>query len=106
MGSPNKSFDADMEALIEVCKQHGYTPTYFMQMLQQRGGVETAHRLLSGQEIQDGLIRLWELDLLHDSVEAFVIQEKYQSLFSAAEIAEARRRLDELGYKPNPQPLP
>jgi hypothetical protein len=99
MGSLEKSFEADVEALLDECRQRGYIPTYFMLMLQQYGGVETAHRLLAGQEIQYGLMRLWELRLLRDSEDAFVIQPKYQSLFTKAEIAEARRRLEELGYK-------
>jgi hypothetical protein len=54
MGSLEKSFEADVEALLDECRQRGYIPTYFMLMLQQYGGVETAHRLLAGQEIQYG----------------------------------------------------
>jgi len=33
-------------------------------------------------------------------MEALVIQERFRPLFTEEEIAEARRRLDELGYFP------
>jgi hypothetical protein len=42
----------------------------------------------------------WETlyNLLDDSLEAVVLQEKFRPLFTEAELAEARRRLEELGY--------
>jgi len=43
-------------------------------------------------------MRLWELGALDKSMEALVIQERFQSLFTQDEIAEAHRRLDELDY--------
>jgi len=67
-------------------------------MIDQHGGLGTAKRLLAKPEIQEGLIRLWELGLLDRSMEALVIQELFMPLFTKEEIAEARRRLDELGY--------
>lgn len=50
--------------------------------------------------IQEGLMKLWELGLLDQSMEALVIQDRFQPLFTKAEIQEARRRLTELGYNP------
>jgi hypothetical protein len=44
------------------------------------------------------LIKLWELGQLGKSMEALVVQERFQPLFSQAEINEARRRLTELGF--------
>jgi len=70
----------------------------FRHMIDEHGGVEAAKRLLAAQEIQDGLKKLWELKALSKSMEALVIQERFQPLFTAAEIAEARRRLEMLGY--------
>ena len=67
-------------------------------MLDQYRGVETAKRLLARSEIQPGLMRLWELKLLGKSVEATVLQNRFQVLFTQAELGEARRRLEELGY--------
>jgi hypothetical protein len=84
--------------LYEVAKSYDYFATYFKEMLDRYGGIETAKRLLAKSEIQPGLIRLWELKLLNKSVEATVLQERFQSLFAPAELNEARRRLEELGY--------
>lgn len=94
-----KSFYAAILTTYEEGVKRGYTPTQFLQMLYQHGGVETAKRLLAASEPQTGLYRLWELGLLKDSMEAHVIQEKYHPLFTGEEIHEARRRLDELGYQ-------
>lgn len=69
-----------------------------MQMLAEHGGVGTARRLLAKSEPQEGLFELWRLDLLHESMEAVVVQEKYHSLFTQEELAEARRRLEKMGY--------
>jgi hypothetical protein len=43
-------------------------------------------------------MRLWELEALDKSMEALVDKERFHSLFTQEEIAEAHRRLDELGY--------
>jgi hypothetical protein len=91
-------FHAAMVTTYEEGAKRGYYPTYFMQMLNDYGGVETAKRLLAKVEIQTGLMRLYELGLLDSSMEAYVIKEHYQPLFTEQEIQEARRRLVELNY--------
>jgi len=67
-------------------------------MIDEHGAVEAAKRLLATQEIQTGLMRLWEMKSLSKSMETLVIQERFRPLFTEAEISEARRRLGELGY--------
>lgn len=94
----HQEFDRAMKHTYEVAKEHGYQPTYFKQMLDQLGGEATARTLLAKTEIQEGLMKLWELKLLDQSMEALVIQEHFQPLFTKEEIAEAHRRLEELGY--------
>ena len=91
-------FQRELRREDEVARTHGYNTSYFRQMLDEFGGVETAKRLLARLEIQDGLMRLWELGLLGNSLEAVVLQERFRTLFTAAEIAEADRRLRELGF--------
>ena len=71
-------------------------------MLEEHGGKETAKRLLAKQEIQQGLMKLAEMGLLAESMEAVVLKEKYKPLFVGEEIdylSEARRRMDE--FKPS-----
>ena len=92
------------QAMINTCRladNHGYRPTYFLRMLREHGGVNTARRLLRSSGPQTGLMRLWELELLCISLEAHVIRERWASLFTDAERSEARRRLEEYGYAGN-----
>lgn len=91
-------FHEEMITTYEEGVKRNYYPTYFLRMLHQYGGVVTAKRLLSKPEIQSGLMRLYDLDLLGSSMEAYVIKDRYQSLFTEDEIQEAHRRLDELEY--------
>lgn len=92
-------FTQALEGTIEAAKARGYIPTYFMQMLSEHGGVETAKRLLAKSEPQTGLFELWNLGILHESMEAVICDNlRFRPLFEAAEIAEAHRRLEELNY--------
>ena len=69
-----------------------------MQMLGEHGGLETARRLLASRESQQSLFELYRLNLLHESLEAVVLQAKFCSMFTEKELAEDHRRLEELGY--------
>lgn len=92
-------FTQALEGTIEAAKHRGYVPTYFMQMLAQHGGVETAKRLLAKSETQEGLFELWRLDLLHESMEAVICDNpRFHELFTQKELNEAHRRLEELRY--------
>ena len=87
-----------MIGLYEKAKDLDYFASYFKQMLDRYGGVETAKRLLADSEPQQGLYRLWELDALDIPLEATFLQERFSSLFTDAELEEARRRLADLEY--------
>lgn len=89
-----------MVSIYEREKDSGYYATYFKQMLDQYRGVQTAKRLLAKEGVQQGLITLWNLGHLGNSVEAHVIDDKYRPLFTETEIGEAR--LEELGYFKGP----
>lgn len=91
-------FTNALRGTYEAARKRGYVATYFLQMLEEHGGVETARRLLAKSEPQTGLFELWQLGLLHESMEAVALQEKFKVLFTDDELAEARRRLEELGY--------
>ena len=92
-------FTQALEGTILAAKKKNYNPAYFMQMLAEYGGVETAKRLLAKTEAQTGLFELYHLDLLRESMEAVIIDNpKFHPLFTREELAEARRRLEELEY--------
>jgi hypothetical protein len=94
-----EEFTLELRGTIEAARNRNYIPTYFIRMLDQYDGVETAKRLLATSEFQSGLIKLYELELLEDSMERVVIKPKYSPLFDEDEIEEARRRLRALGFK-------
>ena len=93
-----EEFEKELWRTVDVAKEHQYPPIRFIQMLEEHGGVKVAKRLLAKSEPQTGLFELYNLKLLHESMEAVVIKEKYRSLFTDSEIEEAHRRLEELRY--------
>jgi recombinational DNA repair protein (RecF pathway) len=93
-------FTKALDGTVEAAKAKNYNPTFFIRMLAEHGGVETARRLLAHRDPQTGLFELYHRSLLHESMEAVVLQDKFRSLFTEKELVEARRRLEELGYYP------
>lgn len=102
MSSLEQEFHNDMLNIYEQATRYNYRPTRFLQIVQERGGVNAAKYLLAAPGSQEGLFKLYELKRLDLSMEALVIQDKYASLFDAAEITIARKRLQELGYNGAP----
>ena len=97
MGLEAELTDA-LRGTYEAARKRGYVAAYFLQMLEEYGGKETAKRLLAKPEPQAGLFELWQLNLLHESMEAVVLQDKFKDLFTDDELTEAHRRLEELEY--------
>ena len=90
------------EAMLDTYRQaleHGYPARYFLRMVNERGGVGAAKRLLKAPEKQYGLTRLWNLGLLSISAEALVLRERWQSLFTDGERQTARERLRSFEYE-------
>ena len=73
-------------------------------MLERDGGLKTAKRLIASRGPQKGLFTLQGLGLLGESMEAVMLQERFRPLFTEEELAEARRRLEELGYFTKSEP--
>lgn len=93
-----KFFEKMKNIYIKADKECGYRATRFLQMLGEKGGVGTAKSLISKPGGTEGFTNLWELGRLELSVEALVIQEEFQSLFSQDEIESCKNRLKEYGY--------
>ena len=91
-------FHQEMLRIYEEAKEFGYYPNYFLGMVVERGGLSAAKHLISGSQLSDGFVRLWEEERLDLSVEALVLQDPWSSLFIHEELAEARRRLEGVGY--------
>jgi hypothetical protein len=88
-----RRFDAAMLDIYHGAAQLGYRPTRFLEMVQVHGGVETAHRLLATDKVQDGLGELFLLGRLDLTVEHHVLLPEYGPLFSSLERHTARQRL-------------
>lgn len=91
-----------MVELYHVVKREcrGYVPSYFSQMVSDRGGLAAAKALIHADQVSTGFTRLWELRRLDLTVEAFVLQDHWRSLFSEEELAIAKKRLQAYGYAP------
>jgi len=94
--------DAFHQAMLGVYRRAkeecGYKATRFVQMVTELGGLEAAKRLLHSGDISYGFEKLWELGRLDISMEALVIDPKWQDLFTEEEVATARMRLADCGY--------
>lgn len=82
-----------------------YTANIFLQMLTDRGGVDTAKFLINAAKESDGYTALYERGRLDLTVEAVVVEnKKWHELFEPVEIEKARKRLDRYGYRPKTIP--
>ncbi|PRW65238.1 GmrSD restriction endonuclease domain-containing protein [Actinopolyspora mortivallis] len=92
-------FEQRMRSLYERARKEAhYTATYFLSMLAEHGGLDTARKLLAGAAVSDGFATLWERGRLDLTVEALVVQPRFAELFSAEELRTAERRLEQFGY--------
>lgn len=76
-----------------------YNATIFLQMVTDRGGIETARYLINQPKPSDGYTRLYERGRLDLTVEAMVVEGlRWRPLFQAEEIERATKRLRDYGY--------
>ena len=94
-------FHDAMVNIYNTAAEHGYRARYFLSMVSEYGGLSAAKRLINSPNAQQGLYRLSQMGLLHISLEALILQERWQSLFTDDERRKARERLNELGYNPD-----
>ena len=72
----------------------GYNAGYFLGMVSDIGGLETARYLLHASDPSDGYVALWELGRLDLTVEAAILSPRWYPLFTDGERAIARERLE------------
>lgn len=75
-----------------------YVPSYFIAMLNERGGYETAIDLIQRPKPSEGFIKLYQLGRLDLTVEALVLEDDWKSLFDEEILNIARTRLRAVGY--------
>ena len=75
-----------------------YNATRFLQMLNEHGGLETARILIHSERVSDGYVALWERQRLDLTVEALILREPWNQLFTEQELNIARNRLRQYHY--------
>jgi hypothetical protein len=83
---------------LRAKEELGYNATYFLRMLSTEGPIQTARRLITSSQPSEGFTTLWERRRLDLTVEAHVVQPRFQSLFTESELEAARQRLESYGY--------
>ena len=90
--------EAMVELYLRAKREIGYTARYFIDMVSNEGGLETARYLLDTKEPSDGYVVLWEHGRLDLSVEAEVLRPRWHDLFTEEQRGVAIRRLREYGF--------
>ncbi|MCL5406610.1 MAG: hypothetical protein M1398_07825 [Deltaproteobacteria bacterium] len=95
-----KFFDSAMLNIYRRAYEEAhYKATYFLQMLNELRGLETARRLIHSPKVSEGYIALWERGRLDLTVEALIHDNpEWHSLFTEEELEIARKRLADYGY--------
>jgi len=97
-----QKFHQSMIDIYKTAKRElNYTASYFIQMVSELGGLETARRLLTKNELSEGFTELYLRDRLDLTVEAHVIKTEFRPLFTPQEIAIAKQRLQDMDYPIN-----
>ncbi len=98
-----KAFDAAMmDIYVRALEEADYKATRYLEMLHDHRGLETARLLIYADKPSDGYTALWERGRLDLTVEALVVQPKWQTLFAQEPelLNKANKRLAEYKYDP------
>jgi hypothetical protein len=88
-----------MIAIYETAKQDlGYNASRFLQMISERGGLQTAKHLISTDQPSDGFTTLWQRKRLDLTVEAHVLAPDSKRYSPSPSATLARQRLREYGW--------
>ena len=82
-----------------ICKdEYQLSPTRFLQILENRGPVNTAIVLVKDSTYHKAFVKLWEFGRLDLTVEAIILRDPYNQLFSQELLNMAKCKLIDLGY--------
>jgi hypothetical protein len=92
-------FDAAMMDIYHRARAEAkYTASRYLQMLNDHRGLETAQLLLYAANVSEGYTALWERGRLDLTVEALILQPRWNQLFSDDDREIARNRLRKYGF--------
>lgn len=91
----SSEFASRLREAIDLCREQGYSPSRFEQMLNSSpSAVSLAKKLAVSSELQDGLKRIAKLGRLELAMESIMLEEQFKPLFSDQILQAARWRLD------------
>lgn len=91
-----------MVAIYETSKRDlNYNATRFIQMVSSNGGLATAKQLLWNERPSESFTFLWEHRRLELTVEAHVLRDEFEDLFTEDDRDQARTRLRQYGWPAN-----
>jgi hypothetical protein len=94
-----RTWNRAMVAIYDTSKRElNYNATRFIQMVSSNGGLATAKQLLWTDRPSDSFAFLWERGRLELTVEAHVLREEFESLFTDDDRQQAQARLAQYGW--------
>lgn len=92
---PDEQFHTAMlDIYHRALAETGYKATRFLQLVRDKGGLEAARQLLENPTmVSEGFTQLALKGRLDLTVEALVLEEPWNTLFSNEQLATAKRRL-------------
>jgi hypothetical protein len=91
--------EAMMDVYRRALSECAYKASRYLSMLDDHRGLETARLLLHAPSVSQGYVALWERKRLDLTVEAVILDRRWQSLFTDEEREIARVRLAAYGYQ-------
>lgn len=99
MNDPHPDFTRAMfDGYRRARTEAHYNAPYFLKMLEERHGYDTAIHLIHSPQPSIGFTHLWERKRLDLTVEALVLRPEWQHIFTGDDLLAARRRLEQYHY--------
>ena len=98
MPTPQEFTEAMFNIYRSARDEYNYNATRFLQMLNEHDGLETARILIHSDRVSDGYVALWERQRLDLTVEALILRNPWNELFTEQELKIARYRLRQYNY--------
>jgi hypothetical protein len=94
----NQLTEAMLDIYRRAKKEAGYNATIYLQLVTDRGALETALFLIHRSEPSDGYTALYERGRLDLTVEAMVLRPEWRDIFSDSDRAVSRQRLEDYRF--------
>ncbi len=93
-GKLKDALEREFQRAVGICiSQCGYRISYFLQMLDYYGSVDTAIKPVTAPKFHEGFTRLWELGRLDLTVEAIMLHNSFNQRFTKEVLEKAGERL-------------